>query len=161
VYLCYDRVRAGCFEIENPLARWTGAAVEPATPAKSADIGEDAQPGPRIVFYPPVSFGRSAPADRTGPAPSTASEAAGSVRPHAGGLRPTKEDMVQLMERAKRTITGQAEQNLVLGKYATDQPAAGTPVPDCITPGDLWTSPSLRAHAVFHLPPQPKRTAPG
>ena len=133
VYLAFDRMTQGCVKIEDPLARWT---TDPSTPDPLA--GSD-QAGSPLRFYPPIL---------ANPVPS-GPDAPG----RGGGLKPSDDDLVALLRRAVVTITGQATRNLRRGKYGEDGARHGAPLADCVTPGDLWSSPSLTCVAVFHLPP--------
>jgi hypothetical protein len=133
VYLAFDRTIRGCFQIEDPLARWS---TEPSTVDESATPDEA---DPRLIFYPPV--------------PPVPTPAGPNAPGQGGGLKPSDEDLVALFRRAILTITGQAARNRRHGKYGDHGAPHGAPLADCVTPGDLWASPSLSCVAVFHLPP--------
>ena len=67
-----------------------------------------------------------------------------------GTGRPTEVDLKDVTERWVRRLVRQNARN---GKYASA--VKGDILPDGVTPRDLWSSPTLRAVAVFHCPPDP------
>jgi hypothetical protein len=135
VYLSYHRARAGCVNIVNPLARW-GEDTDRRSPVGASPRSARSS-GSRVLltFHPPI------------PVQSEA------IQARSGSLIPTGQEIFALMERAIRVVTDQVDKNLVGGKYSPNHPAALSPLSDCVTPGDIWSSPSFDACVVYHLPP--------
>jgi hypothetical protein len=152
VYACYDRASPGCVQLTAPLSRIREIGQETVPSARGLPGDGRAAPTTRLTltFDPPPPE----PASNRGEEEDqpvlrdTALPGAGSARV----FHVARSDIHTLLRRAYSAITNQAVRNVSAGKYANSL-EPGTVLSDAVTPGDLWSSPSLAAHAVYHLPP--------
>ena len=125
VYRCFQRA-GHPIEVAEPLATWSGRW------SRSRDIND---PSGGIIDFHEALLREDEPS-RSGPI-------------ERGVMNMSRRDLAR---RACRVLFAMVQHNLARDKYEPSTASAGA-LPDAVTPRDLWCSRSLRAHAVFHLPP--------
>jgi hypothetical protein len=146
VYRCYDLAANYSIEVSLPLSAW---ASRPSTSIRGLAEESMAEQATALDFYPPLPEGSMG--DRTSGLILRGGYAKDppSLR---SGTGPTLADLRDMLTRARVALNIQAHRNLALRKYGERPPLPKTVLADCVTPRDLWSSPSFAARIIFHRP---------